>query len=292
MVEFLNDVAVFKDGVTVEGPLLASGGLTVGPGGAAVGDDTDSWPGFVRVRVADAAERTAVKQWRDVNDPITTSNPLFVWRANGALGGLNEMTLNGTDWYSEGPSAGDVEMTIATSAPVGWLLMQGQLLANAAVDYPTLWAAASPALREGGSLRIPDMRGRVPMGAGTGTGLTLRNLGDKIGAEAVAITEAQLASHTHLQNAHNHIQNPHRHTPANRSFFGVYNSTTSMETIGAIGGEGWAILQTTGSTAGESATDYTTPTNQAATATNQPAGGNEAHPNVQPSLVLNFKVKI
>ncbi len=44
---------------------------------------------------------------------------------------------------------------------------------------------------------VPDLRGRVIMGAGNGPGLTPRLLGDKGGVETVVLTEDQLPPHTH-----------------------------------------------------------------------------------------------
>jgi len=44
---------------------------------------------------------------------------------------------------------------------------------------------------------LPDLRGRVPMGAGSGPGLTPRTLGERSGAETITLTVNQLPSHTH-----------------------------------------------------------------------------------------------
>lgn len=48
---------------------------------------------------------------------------------------------------------------------------------------------------------IPNLNGRVPIGQGTGTGLTSRTLGQTLGAETVTLTSAQLPSHNHTLNA-------------------------------------------------------------------------------------------
>jgi microcystin-dependent protein len=45
---------------------------------------------------------------------------------------------------------------------------------------------------------LPDLRGRVPMGAGSGPGLTPRTLGERGGTETVTLTANQLPSHTHV----------------------------------------------------------------------------------------------
>jgi len=48
---------------------------------------------------------------------------------------------------------------------------------------------------------LPDMRGRAPMHAGNGAGLTSRALGQKLGTETVTLTEAQIPPHSHAANA-------------------------------------------------------------------------------------------
>jgi len=49
----------------------------------------------------------------------------------------------------------------------------------------------------GGTFQLPDPRGRTGVGAGQGTGLTNRTIGDIGGTETHVLTVAQLASHTH-----------------------------------------------------------------------------------------------
>lgn len=294
MVQFLNDDVEFEGKVTTKSELVANGTLTVGPGGLGVGETiagVDFWPGQTRVQVADVTERAAVVAWRAANTPISASNPLLVWRANGSQTGVNEITLDGVNWYAESPLSGDIEMTIATAAPYGWLLMQGQLLANAAIDYPALWAAASTALRVGGSLRIPDMRGRAPIGAGTGTGLTLRNLGDHAGAEAVAITEAQLAAHDHS----GETEQPDRSLSHQHILYFEHEGGNDLS-----GNDNTYEMHNNGATVHAHYTGSPIPSDGSAGAalvhrhdfTTDSVGSNEAHPNMQPSLVLNFKVKV
>lgn len=292
MVDFLNDDVTFKGKVTTEEELLVEGGLTIGAGGVSLGDSISSpatnWQAQTRVQVADTTERAALAAWRAAHAPISSANPLLVWRANGSLTGVNEITVDGTNWYAETPLAGDIEMTMAAAAPYGWLLCQGQVLANAAANYPALWAAASPAYRAGSSLRLPDLRGRAPIGAGEGPSLTLRNLGDLLGAEGVILTENQLAAHDHAGETANPDRSlNHRHTSA----FGTEEGS-------ALGGSGVTFYTTGGFDKDTSL--VTSPSSPSAgsnlnhhhTFTTDSAGANEAHPNVQPSAVVNFKVKI
>ena len=45
---------------------------------------------------------------------------------------------------------------------------------------------------------LPDLRGRVPIGAGTGTSLTSRLLGEKGGNERASISESEMPVHSHV----------------------------------------------------------------------------------------------
>lgn len=44
---------------------------------------------------------------------------------------------------------------------------------------------------------LPDMRGRVPVGQGTGAGLAPKTIGDDYGREAVSLLASNLPAHTH-----------------------------------------------------------------------------------------------
>ncbi len=277
MVDFLNDDVAFEGTATHEGELIANGTLTIGPGGLSFGDPTTtpatSWLAHVRVQIPNVAARAALVAWRTANAPISADNPLLVWRADGSLTGVNEITLNGTDWYAESPLSGDIELTLATSASFGWLLMQGQLLANAAVNYPALWAAAHPVLREGSALRIPDMRGRAAIGAGQGAGLSLRNLGDITGNETVALNTTQMPSHNHTGTTDNNTVNAH---VANGDASSNPGTPAAIDRGDSSGGA-YRTIQ-------DSAHQHSFTTSS--------VGGGAAHPNMQPSLALNFKVKV
>jgi microcystin-dependent protein len=289
MVDFLNDDVTFEGEVTTRSELIVDGGLTIGPGGVNVGESVanpaESWPGQTRVQVADVTERDAVVAWRAANTPITPTTPLLVWRANGSITGVNEITVDGTNWYAESPMAGDIEMTMAAAAPYGWLLCQGQLLANAATNYPALWAAASPAYRVGSDLRLPDLRGRVPMGAGQGSSLTLRNIGDAVGAEAVQLSTLHLPSHYHSIS--------HTHPAGSTDFAGIHRHLF-QGTFGAMDPGGNNGLRAAGGytyteNEGNHQHAFTVPTFYGNSSV---VGGDTAHPNVQPSAIVNFKVKV
>ncbi|EDM81297.1 phage Tail Collar [Plesiocystis pacifica SIR-1] len=82
-------------------------------------------------------------------------------------------------------------------APRGWALCDGQLLsinANSALFSILGTTYGGDGVSTFG---LPDLRGRVAMHAGTGPGLTPRQLGQKTGHESVTLTTNQLPSHSH-----------------------------------------------------------------------------------------------
>jgi len=66
-------------------------------------------------------------------------------------------------------------------------------------DYPQLWLRLPAYLIDiaAGTFRTPDLRGRVIIGSGQGTGLSNRTVGDILGAETHTLTEGQIPAHSH-----------------------------------------------------------------------------------------------
>jgi microcystin-dependent protein len=92
---------------------------------------------------------------------------------------------------------GEIKMFAGTFAPLNWLFCQGQILPIS--SYNTLYALVGTQFGGDGTTTfgIPDLRGRIPIGAGAGPGLSNRTAGNKGGAETVTLTVNQLPSHTH-----------------------------------------------------------------------------------------------
>jgi microcystin-dependent protein len=105
---------------------------------------------------------------------------------------------------------------------------------------------------------LPDLRGRVPVGFGQGTGLTTRDLGQTGGAEQVALTVDQMPAHSHTANASS----------------ASADSTSPAGNLLAV-----SKSKEIYSTAGASAT-----LNPAAIGS---AGGGQPHENMPPFLTLN-----
>ena len=239
-----------------------------------------------------------------------TSTPSFV--APGTSGNL--LTSNGTTWQSAAPAASSSLPTGAlmpyagASAPTGYLLCDGSSVSSS--TYLALHAVISNTY--GGSaytgaaglnFTLPDLRGRLPMGAGSGVGLnasgtgapsgtaqTARTRGQWLGEETHLLTTAELASHTHANTVgssaggSNSItggmsaNENHSHTLVN------YSSSTGSGTYNIANRSGGNTDQLS-----------TNSTNLAHThnigINNVAAGGNSRHSVVPPVVVLNYIIK-
>src|SRR5580692_9787214 len=83
-------------------------------------------------------------------------------------------------------------------APNGWAFCQGQLLPI--TQNAALFSLLGTTYGGSGTttFALPDLQGRVPLGAGNGSGLTPRVIGELGGAENVALTIGELPAHMHL----------------------------------------------------------------------------------------------
>lgn len=99
------------------------------------------------------------------------------------------------------PFVGEIRMFAGNFAPRGWAFCDGQLLAVSQND--ALFSLLGTIYGGDGrtTFGLPDLRGRIPLHAGTGPGLSPRRLGSKAGSENETLTTNQLASHSHDFNA-------------------------------------------------------------------------------------------
>jgi microcystin-dependent protein len=166
-----------------------------------------------------------------------------------------------------------------TTAPTGWLMCDGTSTAG----YTTLASYVGAT--------TPDLRGRFPLG--DSSALTLLAAGG-----STTITESNMPSHNHTQNAHNHTQDAHGHTIDNHThtnqatFIGTATSHAHGNTTDyvAAGTNGASTTPTIASISTTSlGANQATATNQATTATNNATGGGTAY--YQPHVVVNFIIK-
>ena len=98
------------------------------------------------------------------------------------------------------PFVGEIRMFAGNFAPRGWAFCDGQLLAVSQND--ALFSLLGTIYGGDGrtTFGLPDLRGRIPLHAGNGPGLSQRRLGAKAGAETVTLTVNQIPNHTHPLN--------------------------------------------------------------------------------------------
>jgi len=94
-------------------------------------------------------------------------------------------------------SLGEVSLFAGNYAPDGYAFCNGQMLPIA--QNQALFNLVGTTYGGDGqtTFALPDLRGRVGVGMGTGVGLSPRLLGERNGAETVTLTTAQLPAHTH-----------------------------------------------------------------------------------------------
>lgn len=154
--------------------------------------------------------------------------------------------------------AGSIVMTARTTAATGYLLCDGSAISR--VTYATLYTAIGTTYGAGDgatTFNIPDTRGRSPIGAGTGSGLTARTLGTNYGAQTVTLVASDLAPHTHG------VTDPgHTHTVTTGTGAGASSRVFEDGTFSADSVSGAATSSTTGITipsSGGTATGATNP---------------------------------
>lgn len=105
------------------------------------------------------------------------------------------------------PYIGEVRIFAFNFCPQGWASADGQLLSIA--ENETLFTLYGTTFGGDGiaTFATPDLRGRIPIGTGTGPGLTPHTLGAASGSEDVTLTVSQLPAHTHVAGASSQTAN-------------------------------------------------------------------------------------
>lgn len=138
---------------------------------------------------------------------------------------------------------GEVKWFAGNFAPRGWFALEGQTLPIS--SYNALFSILGPTYGGNGvtTFKLPDLRGRSPLGVGSGPGLTPRLLGEQGGSETNTLSVANLPSHNH--SVHAEIGGAVTTTPQNNKLAkaGLYRPNTGtadsdlhQSTIGNTGG--------------------------------------------------------
>jgi len=101
------------------------------------------------------------------------------------------------------PYLGEIRMFAGNYTPQHWMLCNGAYLEIG--QFAALFSLMGTTFGGDGrsNFRLPDMRNRTPMHAGSGTGLTPRRLGEYGGHTTVALTVLNIPSHNHAVMANN-----------------------------------------------------------------------------------------
>jgi microcystin-dependent protein len=95
------------------------------------------------------------------------------------------------------PYIGQITLVAFTFAPVGWAFCNGQLLS---IDQnQALFQLIGTTYGGDGqtTFALPDLRSRIPLHQGQGTGTSNYTIGQSGGSENVTLTTDQIPSHTH-----------------------------------------------------------------------------------------------
>lgn len=96
---------------------------------------------------------------------------------------------------------GEIRMFAGTFPPRNWAYCQGQLLSIS--SNTALFSILGTTYGGNGqtTFGLPDLRSRVPVGTGTGPGLSNITLGEMSGTENVTLLTTQMPAHTHTATA-------------------------------------------------------------------------------------------
>ncbi len=150
------------------------------------------------------------------------------------------------------PFIGEIRMFAGTFVPRGYAYCDGGTLA---IDQNEMLFAIIGTTYGGNgrtTVGLPDMEGRVPVHAGTGSGLINRRMGEKGGAATVTVTTNNMPSHNHTLRAFNADGNQ-RSPGGNAIADARFHTNTSVNMVNMAGG---AISSTGGGQAVDTLMPY------------------------------------
>ena len=197
---------------------------------------------------------------------------------------------------------GVIRLFAGSVAPDGWLICNGSTVSRSA--YNNLFKVIGTTYGVGNSndtFTLPDMRGRCPIGVGTGASLTARTLGSNVGAETVTLSEANMASHTHATTVGTQSANhTHSGTSGTVSADHTHGWGRNVGSFGSYGLRDGANRSANGTPNTQGAnqdhshatTTGVESTNHNHTVTNSSTGGGTPVGIMLPSIVVNFIIKV
>lgn len=157
------------------------------------------------------------------------------------------------------PYVGEIRLFAGNFAPAGWAFCDGSIVPIS--EFETLFNLIGNIYGGDGqnTFALPDLRGRVPVHQGTGPGRPTVIIGQAMGTEVVTLSTAQIPAHRHAVVATSAAANPAA-GPGGL----LANASAAMYSTGAV------------------------PATPMASGAIANSGGNQPHPNMAPSLGLNF----
>jgi microcystin-dependent protein len=184
--------------------------------------------------------------------------------------------LGSVPYALNGVPPGTVVPFAGTVIPAGWLLCDGTQYATDDRRFAALFAAIQTSFGSGtGTFRVPDLRGRVAVGTGQGSGTSNRLLAQVFGAETHTLTAAEMPSHNHFINLTTSTSGAHSHTYS----IGPGDGGSRDK---AADGDGYTR---------EAGTSVAGAHNHSVSGNSANTGGDQPHNNMQPSIVLNYIIK-
>jgi microcystin-dependent protein len=170
------------------------------------------------------------------------------------------------------PFVGEIRCFGFNFAPLGWAQCNGQLLSIS--QNTALFSLLGTYFGGNGTSNfgLPNMQGNVPIGQGNGPGLTPFGLGENGGENNYTLAMAEMPLHNH-------------NVPAKAG-----PGATPTPVAGSILAEGHAGGRGTGIAINHYTTNARTTTLNLAVVGS--AGGSQPHPNVQPSLTMNWCISL
>lgn len=167
---------------------------------------------------------------------------------------------------------GEIRLWPCKRCPNQWHFCDGSALNIS--DYQALYLVIGTIYGGDGrtTFKLPDLRNNVPLHYGSGVGLTPRALAATGGADAVALTVAQMPVHTHAFRAATIAGDVSQINAGNTSALAAAGSTGNM-----------VYYQTAGHQ------EVLTPLN---TLTIGGGGNGLSHPNVMPTQTMNFIIAL